>query len=113
MKPSFSALWKYDVTQKVFETLADAQSRAILFSTIKVGKTTVELVEEHRIPLSSVYKKVSELESLGLVKVDKVIISDRGKKFKVYQSKISKAEVTIDGLKPIVNLSPNPVHGSL
>ena len=36
-------LKKYDVTQKVIEMLADAESRAILFSMIRKGKTASEL----------------------------------------------------------------------
>jgi len=37
-KLSLPQLKKYDVTQKVIEALADAESRAILFSTIKKRK---------------------------------------------------------------------------
>ena len=55
-------LKKYDVTQKVIEMLADAESRAIIFSIIRKGKTAAELSEKHKIPLSSVYKKISDLE---------------------------------------------------
>ena len=53
---------KYDINQKVLEALADAQSRTILFSIVKKGKTAMELSEKYRIPLSSVYKKISDLE---------------------------------------------------
>ena len=35
-------LKKYDITQKVIEALADAESRAILFSIIKTGKTATQ-----------------------------------------------------------------------
>lgn len=104
---SLSQLKKYDVNQKVMEALADAQSRAILFSIIKQGKTAMELSEEHRIPLSSVYKKISDLEEIALVKVDKWLLSDNGKKFKLYKSRISKAEVTIRKPEPVINLTPN------
>ena len=58
-------LKKYDVTQKVIEMLADAESRAIIFSIIRRGKTAAELSEKHKIPLSSVYKKISDLD-LGI-----------------------------------------------
>jgi uncharacterized protein YjiK len=104
---SLSQLKKYDVNQKVMEALADAQSRAILFSIIKQGKTAMELSEEHRIPLSSVYKKISDLEEIALVKVDRWLLSDNGKKFKLYKSRISKAEVTIRKPEPVITLTPN------
>lgn len=106
-KPTLSQLKKYDVNQKVLEALADAQSRAILFSVIKEGKTAAELAEKHKIPLSSVYKKISDLEDLSLIKIDKVIFSDNGKKFKLYKSRISRADVSIRKPEPVINLSPN------
>ena len=104
---TLTQLKKYDVNQKVLEALADAQSRTILFSVIKEGKTAAELAEEHRIPLSSVYKKISDLEDLSLIKIEKWILSDNGKKFKVYKSRISKADISIRKPEPVISLSPN------
>jgi len=106
-KVPLSQLKKYDVNQKILEALADVQSRSILFSIIKDGKTASELSEKYRIPLSSVYKKISDLEDLALVKIDKWIISDNGKKFKVYKSRISQAEISIKKPEPTITLSPN------
>ena len=106
-KPTLSQLKKYDVNQKVLESLADVQSRAILFSVVKEGKTAAELAEEHKIPLSSVYKKISDLENLSLIKIEKWILADNGKKFKLYKSRISKAEVSIRKPEPVISLSPN------
>ena len=104
---TLTQLKKYDVNQKVLEALADAQSRTILFSVIKEGKTAAELAEEHRIPLSSVYKKISDLEDLSLIKIEKWILSDNGKKFKVYKSRIGKADISIRKPEPVISLSPN------
>ena len=106
-KVPLSQLKKYDVNQKILEALADLQSRSILFSIIKEGKTALELSEKYRIPLSSVYKKLSDLEDLALVRVDKWILSDNGKKFKVYKSRISQAEISIKKPEPVIILSPN------
>jgi|TARA_B100000959_G_scaffold284298_1_gene355521 predicted transcriptional regulator len=100
-------LKKYDVTQKVIEMLADAESRAILFSVIKKGKTAAELSLKHKIPLSSVYKKISDLQELTLIKVDSWQISEKGRRFKVYKSRIKNAEINIKKLEPILVLTPN------
>ena len=100
-------LKKYDITQKVIEALADAESRAILFSIIKSGKTASELSEKLKIPLSSVYKKLADLEELTLIEVEKWMISDKGRKFKVYRSRISKADISIKKPEPTLNLVPN------
>lgn len=100
-------LKKYDVTQKVIEALADSESRAILFSIIKKGMTAAELSEKLKIPLSSVYKKLSDLEELTLIEVEKWMISDKGRKFKMYKSRISKADISIRKPDPVLNLMPN------
>ena len=106
-KLTLPQLKKYDITQKVIEALADAESRTILFSIIKKGKTASELADKHKIPLSTVYKKLSDLEDLTLVYVDKLIISDKGRKFKVYKSRISKADISIKKPEPSLVLIPN------
>ena len=100
-------LKKYDITQKVIEALADAESRSILFSIIRKGKTATDLSYELKIPLSSVYKKLSDLEELTLIKIDKWLISDKGRRFKVYKSRISKADISIRKPEPTLTLSPN------
>jgi len=104
---TFTQLKKYDIAQKIIESLADAESRAILFSTIKKGKTVTDLSYTLKIPLSSVYKKLSELEELSLVQVEKWTLSDKGRKFKVYKSRISKVDITITKSEPSINLVAN------
>ena len=100
-------LKKYDITQKVMETLADAEARANLFSMVKKGKTATDLSYDLKIPLSSVYKKLTDLEELTLVEVEKIILTDKGRKFKVYRSRISKADISIRKPEPSLKLIPN------
>lgn len=100
-------LKKYDVTQKVIEALADAESRTILFSLIKQGRTASEIADKYKIPLSTVYKKLADLEDLTLIHVERWLISDKGRKFKVYRSRISKADISIKKPEPVLTLVPN------
>ncbi len=100
-------LKKYDITQKVIEALSDTESRSILFSIIRRGKTANELSTSLRIPLSSVYKKLSDLEYLTLIEVEKYLISNKGRRFKIYRSRINKAEIIIKKSEPVVLLSAN------
>jgi predicted ArsR family transcriptional regulator len=100
-------LKKYDITQRVIESLADAESRTIVFSIIKKGRTATEIAEKYKIPLSSVYKKLTDLEELTLVEVERWLISDKGRRFKVYRSRISKADISIKKPEPMLNLAPN------
>ena len=100
-------LKRYDITQKVIESLADAESRAIIFSIIKKGKTATELSTGLKIPLSSVYKKLTDLENLTLIEIEKTVLSESGKRFKVYKSRINKAEILIKKPEPTLSLSAN------
>ncbi len=100
-------LKKYDITQKVIEALADSESRSILFSIIRTGNTAAELSDNLKIPLSSVYKKLADLEELTLIKVEKWMLSDKGRKYKVYRSRISKADISIRKPEPTLILIPN------
>ena len=100
-------LKKYDITQRVIEALADAESRAIIFSIIRKGKTASHLSDSLKIPLSSVYKKLTDLENLTLIKVEKTILSENGRRFKIYKSRINKAEISIKKPEPILSLSAN------
>jgi predicted ArsR family transcriptional regulator len=106
-KLTLPQLKKYDVTQKIIEALADSESRAILFSIIRTGHTAADLSDKLKIPLSSVYKKLSDLEELTLIKVDKWMISDKGRKYKVYKSRISKADISIRKPEATLILVPN------
>ena len=100
-------LKKYDVTQKVVSMIADAESRTILLSIVKKRKTASELSQKYKIPLSSVYKKISDLEELTLIKVDSWRISDSGRKFKIYKSRIKNAEINIKKPEVSIILTPN------
>ncbi len=100
-------LKKYDITQKVIEALADSESRAILFSIVRRGSTAADLSDKLKIPLSSVYKKLADLEELTLVKVEIWMLSDKGRKYKVYRSRISKADISIRKPEPTLTLVRN------
>lgn len=106
-KLTLPQLKKYDITQRVIEVLADAESRAILFSTIRRGSTAADLSGRLGIPLSSVYKKLDDLERLALIRVEKSMISDKGRRYRVYKSRISRAEISIKRPEPALVLTPN------
>lgn len=98
---------KYDDTEKIIWHLADFQSRVILFSIIKEGKTAEEVAYSAKLPLSSVYKKLGDLEELALVQIERRNISDNGRKFKVYRSRIAAASINMKSLKIKISLFPN------
>ena len=100
-------LKKYDPSQKIIEALADAECRALLFSSISEERSAAEFSSTLRIPLSSVYKKLSLLENLALIEVARVVMDAHRKKIKMYKSRIAKAEINIKKPEPHLVLVPN------
>jgi len=100
-------LKKYDITQKVIEALADTESRAIIFTTIKKGKTAYDLAKALKIPLISVYKKLADLQNLTLIEIEKFVTTDSGRRLKIYRSRIKKANIIIRNKEPEIQLSAN------
>ncbi len=106
-KLTLPQLKKYDIAQKIIKALADSESRSIVFSIIKKGNTATELSDKLKIPLSSVYKKLADLEELTLIEVENLLLSEKGRKYKVYRSRISKADISIKKPEPTLTLIPN------
>ena len=100
-------LKKFDVTQKILEALADVESRAIIFTMVNEAMTASDLSYALKIPLSSVYKKLSDLQELTLVHVEKNILAEDGKKHRFYRSRIKKAEIIIKKPEPTLTMQPN------
>jgi transcription initiation factor IIE alpha subunit len=101
-----SQIKKYDVSQKIIIILTNPQSHAILFSIIKKGNTAGELSRKLKIPLGTVYKKLIELEDLSLIKIEKIILTDKGRRERFFRSKIRGANIIIKTPVPTLILLP-------
>ena len=87
---------KYDIDQKIIRTLADFESRTILFSLKTKPKRAEDIVKETKIPQSTVYKKLERLEEIALIKIEKRDFSDHGRIIKFYKSRISTAQIIVN-----------------
>ncbi|AJM91914.1 hypothetical protein [Nitrosopumilus piranensis] len=93
---------KYDISHKVFNELADLESRHILFSIINEPKMIQDISKELNIPLSSTYKKISKLKDCSLVS-ETHGFSETGHVVTWYQSRITNAKISIANFE--LNLS--------
>jgi predicted transcriptional regulator len=78
----------------VMQALANNYMRKILLSTISHAKPVEEIARENGIPVSTCYRSVHELIKLHLLRVEKTIITDSGKKFETVRSLVKDALVT-------------------
>ena len=106
-KGNIIELSEFDVTQKIIESLSNVCTRSVLFSIKNESKDVTQISTELEISLSTVYKTLSTLEDLALAEIEQYIISDEGKKIKLYRSRIGKVEITLENLEPILSLYPN------
>ncbi len=70
----------------VLNALADEFSRRIVSSTVGEGKTVQEISLEQAVPLSTCYRRTSELARNGLLMVERIVVTGEGKRFAVYRS---------------------------
>ncbi|MGD0176818.1 MAG: hypothetical protein ABSC50_08365 [Candidatus Bathyarchaeia archaeon] len=82
-----------DHKKAVIRTLLDDHSRLILLSSMLVPKSVVDITREHSIPMTSAYRKVKELKEFGLLKVDRIVLTEDGKKYELLRSTIRSASV--------------------
>ena len=91
----------------VLKALADEYSRTILTFVMDKPRSVIEISMECKIPMSTAYRRIHDLEESGLVQVMGSIISDDGKRYYLYRSKI-KAVRTIFGVDSLeVEVIPN------
>lgn len=106
-KPNIIQLSEFDITQKIIESLTNVCTRAVLFSVKEKSKDATQIADELNLSLSTVYKTLANLEDLTLVVVDKFVISEEGKKIKLYKSRIGKVEISMSNMEPVLSLYPN------
>ena len=106
-KPNVLELSKYDITQRIMETLVNTCHRNVLFSVLNNAKDANQISDELGISLSAVYKTLTNLEEMSLVTVEKFIFNDERKKIKLYKSRIGKAQIKIGNNDAVLELYPN------
>ena len=101
-------------TQKndLLNILADDYSRNILSHIIDSPKSGVQLSSETGIPGSTVYRKLSRMSELKLLKITG-IISPEGKKIFLYQSRVKSVYTRFDGGFIDMEIIPNIIPSNL
>ncbi len=91
----------------VLKALLDDHSRLILLSTLNRAKSVVEIMREANIPMTSAYRRVEELKREGLLNVERIVVTEDGKKYALVRSAIGAASIRFDKGVLEVDISPN------
>ena len=90
----------------ILEAISDKYSRVILEATLDKPKTALEISTEYKIPISTVYRRLQDLHDAKLLGISGSI-SDDGKKFFMYRSKVRGISTMFDGSAVHVSVIPN------
>jgi hypothetical protein len=93
----------------VLNALADEFSRRIVSSTVSEGKTVQEISLEQAVPLSTCYRRTSDLARNGLLMVERIVVTGEGKRYAVYRSSFKGVEMAsnLELLSASAELNPD------
>ena len=89
------------------KALSDEYSRRIVLSIITRSLPIEVISEEQHIPASTCYRRIHELESYGIVRADRTIVQEDGKKFVCYRSSFKSASIQLESGELKVDLVSN------
>jgi len=79
----------------LLKALGDKYTRTILLSIIDEPKSVIDITREQNIPISSAYRKIHWLENSHLINVKGFVITNDGKKYHLYQSRIKAVRISL------------------
>jgi glutamate mutase epsilon subunit len=91
----------------IVAALADEFSNRILASAIINPKSVMDLVREHGIPMTSAYRRVKELTECGLLEVERIVLTNDGKKYDLYRSTVRAVNVRFENGVLEVDVTPS------
>lgn len=105
-------LLSYDnhaVAMPILQELVDGVSHRIVISTIDTAKTAAQVSVENSLPLSSTYKKIRKLQSVGILFVEKIDLDGKGKKVVYYRSRVKSMEFNLSRDQILLQFERNDI----
>jgi hypothetical protein len=96
-----------DKARAMIGILSDKYSRSILFSTTVEPKSVEEVSRVTKIPISTCYRRIHDMRERGVLVIDRIVLTNDGRKFEMYKSAIKDARINIEGGKMSVEAEPN------
>lgn len=93
------------------QTVMDAYAARILLGTSKQAASALELSREFGIPIAACYRRIRQLEDLGLVYCERALPSRNGKGLQLFRSRVRSIRIALEEgkLKARVEvLTPEP-----
>lgn len=88
-----------DRKERILEALGDRWSREILLLLNESARSAQEIQATNLIPQSTLYRKLHELSDIGLVGIERSVISPDGKRVELYRSLLDELKVEMRGAR--------------
>ena len=93
--------------QSVLKALSDEKSCLILSKLSDKSLSAMDLIRQENLPVSSTYRKISELEEEGLIGIDRAIVMPDGKSYNLFKSTFSDFTIQFSNGKVSLEGTPN------
>jgi predicted transcriptional regulator len=100
------------VAMPLLQELADGVSYRIVMSTIDNAKTAAQVSAENSLPLSSTYKKIKKLQTVGILFVEKIELDGKGKKVIYYRSKVKSMGFNLSRDQVLLQFEKNDIRAN-
>ena len=85
-----------NTARSLVQALGDEYSRKIVLSAIPSPKSVEDLSKENNIPLSTCYRRVHELVDAQVLLIDRIIVTNDGKRFELVRSAYKAVQVDLE-----------------
>jgi DNA-binding transcriptional ArsR family regulator len=95
-----------DKKRAVLRVLADEYSRKIFMSLIDRAESVNNISRANDIPIATAYRRIAELEELGLLTVERGVLTQDGKRYELYRSSFRQVSIFIENGRVEVDVIP-------
>jgi DNA-binding transcriptional ArsR family regulator len=86
-----------DRKERILDALGDPAARGILLMLSDAPHSAQDLLSANHIPQSTLYRKIHELQQLGLIGIQRTAITPEGKRVDLYRSLLEELKVDLHG----------------
>jgi DNA-binding HxlR family transcriptional regulator len=93
-----------DRKERILEALGDRWARDILLLLSDGPRSAQEIQATNRMPQSTLYRKLHELSEIGLIGIQRSVISPDGKRVELYRSLLEELTVEMRGTRLTIDV---------
>lgn len=76
--------------------IGDDGSRTVMAACVRQARSAKDICAATGIPLTTVYRQIHRLESLGVLVVERSAMTSDGRKYDLYRSRVREAHLDVD-----------------